>query len=67
MKIDHLSTTLGVENDVKSHCNVKYIIVSANFDNVIIPRRNRRFALDNCLFQGFLKFLGEMVSLDEIY
>ena len=22
MKIDHLSTTLGVENDVESHCNV---------------------------------------------
>ena len=39
MKIDHLSTTLGVENDVESHCNVKYIIVPANFALVIMPRR----------------------------
>ena len=37
MKIDHLSTTLGVENDVESHCYVKYIIVPANFANVIMP------------------------------
>ena len=40
MKIDHLSTTLGVENDVESHCNVKNIIVPANFANVIMPRRH---------------------------
>ena len=72
MKINHLSMTLGVENDVESHCNVKYIIVPANFGNVIMPRRHtqngviRRFALDNCLFQGFLKFLHQMVSLDGI-
>ena len=38
MKIDHLSTRLGVENDVESHCNVKYINVPANFVNVIMPR-----------------------------
>ena len=40
MKIDHLSTTLGVENDVESHCNVKYIISLANFANVIMPKRH---------------------------
>ena len=40
MKIDHLITTLGVENDVESHCYVKYIIVPANFANVIMPRRH---------------------------
>ena len=40
MKIDHLSTTLGVENDVESHCNIKYLIVPANFVNVIMPRRH---------------------------
>ena len=40
MKIDLLSTTSGVENDVESHCNVKYIIVPANFANVIMPRRH---------------------------
>ena len=40
MKIDHLSTKLGVENAVESHCNVKYIIVPANFANVIMPRRH---------------------------
>ena len=38
MKIDHLSTTLGVANDVESRCNVKNIIVPANFANVIMPR-----------------------------
>ena len=61
MKIDHLSMTLGVKNDVESHCNVKYIIVPANFANVIMPShtkwRHQRFALDSCLFQGFPKFL----------
>ena len=40
MKIDHLSTTLGVENDVVSHCYVKYIIIPANFANIIMPRRH---------------------------
>ena len=64
MKIDHLSTTLGVENDVESHCNVKYIIDPANFANVIMPRRHAQTgAIDDlhstkfCLFQGFHKFL----------
>ena len=37
MKSDHLSTALVVENDFESHCNVKYIIVLANFANVIMP------------------------------
>ena len=36
----HLSAILGVENAVESHCNVKYIIVPANFANVIMPRRH---------------------------
>ena len=40
MKIDHFSTTLGVENDIESHCYVKYIIVPAIFANVIMPRRH---------------------------
>ena len=40
MKIDHLTPMLGVENVVESHCNVKYIIVPANFDNVIMTRQN---------------------------
>ena len=40
MKIDHLRTTLGVENDVKSHCNVKYIIVPATFANIIMQRHH---------------------------
>ena len=40
MKINHLSTTLGVENDVESHCKVKDIIVPAKFANVIMPRRH---------------------------
>ena len=39
MKIDDLSTTLGVENDVESHFNVK-IFFPANFANVIMPRRH---------------------------
>ena len=48
MKIDHLSTTLGVGNDVESHCNVKYIIVPANFANVIMPRRHaQKGAIDD--------------------
>ena len=42
MKINHLSTILGVEDDVESHCNVKYIIVPANFINVIMPRRHTK-------------------------
>ena len=40
MKIDHLSTALGVENEAESHCNVKYIIVPTNFANVIMPSRH---------------------------
>ena len=40
MKIDHLSTTLGVENDAESHCNIKYIIVPAKLANDIIPRHH---------------------------
>ena len=40
VKIDHQGTTLGVESEVESHCNVKYIIVPANFANVIMPRRH---------------------------
>ena len=39
-KMDRLSTTLEVENEVESHCKVKYIIVPANFANVIMPRRH---------------------------
>ena len=38
MKIYNLSTTLDVENDVDGHCNVKCIIVPANFANVIMLR-----------------------------
>ena len=37
MKIDHLSTTLGVKNDVESLG--QNIIVPAKFANVIMPRR----------------------------
>ena len=67
MKIDHLHTTLGVVNDVESHYNVKYIIVPANFANVIMPRRHAQISvIDNCLFHGFLKFLRQIVSLDGI-
>ena len=40
MKINRLSTKLSVENDVESHCNLKYIIVLAKFANVIMPRRH---------------------------
>ena len=40
MEIDHLSTTLGVVNGGESHCNVIYIIVPANFANIIMPRRH---------------------------
>ena len=40
MKINHLSTTLDVENDFESHCNVKYINGPANFANFIMPRRH---------------------------
>ena len=40
MKIDHLSTTLGVEYDVESYYNAKYIIIPANFADVIMPRRH---------------------------
>ena len=49
MKIDHLSTTLGVRNDVESHWNVKYIIVTANFANVIMPRRHAQNGVINDL------------------
>ena len=40
MKIDHLSTRLGVANDVESRCKVKNIIVPTYFANVIMPRRH---------------------------
>ena len=71
MKIDHLSSTLGVKNDVESHCNIKYVIVPANFANVIMPSRHaQNGVIDdlhyNCLFQGFLKFLRQMACLDGI-
>ena len=62
MKIDHLSTTLGKENDVESHCNVKYIIVPANFANVIMPRRHAQNGVIDDLhsttvyFRVFLNF-----------
>ena len=62
MKIDHLNTTLGVENDVESHCNVKYIIVPANFANVIMPRRHAQngviddLQLPTVYFRVFLNF-----------
>ena len=72
MKIDHLSTTLGVENDVESHCNVKYIIVPANFANIIMPRRHAQNGVIDDLhsttvdFRDLLKFLLQIVSLDGI-
>ena len=62
MKIDHLSTTSGVENDVESHCYVKYIIVPANFANVIMPRCHAQNGVINDLhlttvyFRVFLNF-----------
>ena len=62
MKIDDLSTTLGVENDVESHCYVQYIIVPANFANVIMPRRHKQnCVVDNLhsttvYFRVFLNF-----------
>ena len=71
MKADHLSTTLGVEKDVESHCKSNiFKIVPANFADVIMPRphaQNGGFALDNCLSKGFQKFLRRMVSLDGMY
>ena len=47
MKINHLSTctTLGVENDIESHCNVKYITVPVNFTNVIMLRRHAQIGI----------------------
>ena len=66
MKIDDLSTPLGVENDVDSHCNVKYIIVPANFANVIMPRRNTQNCVINNLqlttvyFRVFLNFFVKL-------
>ena len=33
MKINHLSTTLDVVNDVENHCDFKYIIFPAKFAN----------------------------------
>ena len=73
MKINHLSTTLGVENDIKSHCNVKYIIVPAKFANVIMPRRHAQNGVIGGLhattvyIRVFSKFSnGQMVSLDGI-
>ena len=62
MKIDHLSTTLSVENDVESHCKVKYIIVLANLANVIMPRRHAQNGVIDDLhsttdyFRVFLNF-----------
>ena len=61
-KIEYLSTTLGVVNDVESHCNVKYIIVPANFANVIMPRRRTQngviddLHLTTVYFRVFLNF-----------
>ena len=62
MKIDHLSTTLGVGNNIESHWYVKYIIVPANFANVIIPRRHTQNGVIDDLhsttvyFRVFLNF-----------
>ena len=62
MKIDHLSTAFGVENDVESHCNVIYKIVPANFANVIMRRRHAQNGIFDNLhsttvyFRVFLKF-----------
>ena len=58
MKIDHLSTTLGVENDVESHCNVKYIIVPANFANVMKPRRHAQSGIIDDLHSTTVYFRG---------
>ena len=62
MKIDHLNTTLCVENDDESHCNVKYIIVPANFANVIMRRLHAQNGVINDLhsttvyFKVFINF-----------
>ena len=62
MKIDQLSMTLGVENDLESHCNVKYIFVPANFANVIMPRGHAQngvivdLHLTTVYFRVFLNF-----------
>ena len=61
MKIDHLSKTLGVENNVESHCNVKYIIVPANFPNVMPRRHAQNGVIDDLhsttvYFRVFLNF-----------
>ena len=42
MKINRLSCTLGMANDVESLCNVKYVIVPANFASIIIPIRHEQ-------------------------
>ena len=34
------SMMLGVANDVENSCNVKNIIIPANFANVIMPKRH---------------------------
>ena len=62
MKIDLLSTTFGVENDVESHCNFKYINVPANFTNGIMLRRHAQngviddLHLTTVYFRVFLNF-----------
>ena len=65
-KIDHLSTTLGEENDAESYCNVKYIIVPANFANVIMPRRHALNGVIEDLHSTTVYFLRQLVSLDRI-
>ena len=51
-----------MENDVESHWNIKYIIVTANFANVIMPRRHTQNGVINDLhsttvyFRVFLNF-----------
>ena len=62
LKIDHLSKTLGLENDIESHCGDKSIIVPANFANVIMPRRHAQNGVIDDLhsttvyFRVFLNF-----------
>ena len=61
MKIDHLSTTLGVANDVESRCNVKNIIVPAKFANIIMPSHAQNGVIDDLhwttvYFRVFINF-----------